>query len=411
MSGHMRQGPICRLVDETSDPAHVLDHLVVIVLCRNEFGAIEDGEELRIVDGEDRGLETSGKALAERLIDIAACNPVVVGIGRRLPDHRDGFGVNLAALHLLFPDEVIEHAHLVGTRLNELDRPAVVTGVADAREGFLRLLAQRLSDEMLGEEAAGGRCACSKGEGLALDASWKIFRELKPGRCVSNEIALELDVLRALREHLRVRHSKPCLHACQATEPGELHLIVGEGGNGRGIALDGKVFDGDAELGLEVSGVLGEALNEAGLILIGNRGENQRGLLSLSRARGQHTQESQSKNRSLEHSQLLMLFRRAVLRVWPKKGYGTRAVPMKATPERPIGPLPHRISRFCTNSSRTAGARSPRPDSIAAMPGANPMCSESQRAEGAFKQALAVLITGGARPALANSARKSPSSR
>src|SRR5262245_50314824 len=113
---------------------------------------------------------------------------------------------------------MIEHAHLVGTRLYELDRPAVVTGVADAREGFLGLFAQRLPDEVLGEKAARGRCTCSKGEGLALDAPWKFLRELKPGRCVGDEIALELDVLRALCERLGARNGEPCLHASQAAE-------------------------------------------------------------------------------------------------------------------------------------------------------------------------------------------------
>src|SRR5262249_36591372 len=157
-----------------------------------------------------------GKACTERLIHVAARNPVVVGIGRGFPDHRDGLGVDLAALYLLLPDQMIEHAHLVGTRLYELDRPAVVAGVANAREDFFRLFAHGLADEMLREKAARGRSACTEGEGLALDASWEFARELKIGRCVGDEIALEFYVLCALRKRLGAGNCEPRLHACQA---------------------------------------------------------------------------------------------------------------------------------------------------------------------------------------------------
>src|SRR5262249_57176131 len=109
---------------------------------------------------------------------------------------------------------------------------------------------------------------------VALDDLGKMLRVLKSGRCVSDEIALDLDVLRALRKRLGARNGKPGLYSRQATEPSELRLVVGEGGHGRGIALDGQIFDGDAELGLEIPRVLVEALNEARLILVGDGGKD-----------------------------------------------------------------------------------------------------------------------------------------
>ena len=89
----------------------------------------------------------------------------------------------------------------------------------------------------------------------------------------------------------------------------------------------------------------------------------------------------------------------------------TCVVPTKVTPDRPMGPLPSRISRLSTNRSRTAGLRWPRPSIMAAMPGANAMRSESQRAEGTSRRAATVVTCGRAKPAALNSARKSPSSR
>ena len=62
-----------------------------------------------------------------------------------------------------------------------------------------------------------------------------------------------------------------------------------------------------------------------------------------------------------------------VLRASKRKGYGTSAVPTKATPERLMEPLPRRLSRLSTNRSMTVGPRSPRPPIVAAMPGAKAM--------------------------------------
>src|SRR5262249_37932003 len=132
----------------------LLDHLVVVVLGRNELGAVEDGEQLGIVDAEDRRLQPAREACSEGLVDVAARNPVVVGIGGRLPDDRYRLGVDLAALELLLPAQMVEHAGLVGARLPQLNRAAVVARVANAREGLLGVFAKRLADKMLWKQAA-----------------------------------------------------------------------------------------------------------------------------------------------------------------------------------------------------------------------------------------------------------------
>src|SRR5262249_33513462 len=97
-----------------------------------ELRAIEDGEQLWLINAKDRRLQPLGEPIAKRLVQVAAPNPMVIGIGRRLPDHRYRLGVDLTALELLFPDQMVEHAYLVGTRLHEPDRAAVVAGVAHA---------------------------------------------------------------------------------------------------------------------------------------------------------------------------------------------------------------------------------------------------------------------------------------
>src|SRR5262249_55878109 len=145
--------PDLPLVDEPRELANVLNYLVVVVLGRDELRAIEDGEQLRIIDSKDRRLQPAREPRSERLVYVAACDPVVIGIGRRYPDHRHRLGVDLAGLDLMLPNEVVDNADLVGTRLHELDRAAVVAGVADAREDLLGVFAKRLADEMLRKQA------------------------------------------------------------------------------------------------------------------------------------------------------------------------------------------------------------------------------------------------------------------
>ena len=84
----------------------------------------------------------------------------------------------------------------------------------------------------------------------------KFLGELQTRRCVGDDVALELQVLRSLGKSLRAGNGEPRLHARQAAKPGELHLVVGEGGDGSGIALDRKIFDRNAELAFEILGVL-----------------------------------------------------------------------------------------------------------------------------------------------------------
>ena len=50
------------LVDKSGKLADLLDHLVVVVLRRNKFLPIKDGEQLGIVDAKDRGLQPGCEA-------------------------------------------------------------------------------------------------------------------------------------------------------------------------------------------------------------------------------------------------------------------------------------------------------------------------------------------------------------
>src|SRR6516225_4262869 len=177
MSRIMRQCPsaISLLIDEAREPADLLDHLVVVVLGRDEFRAIKNGEQPGIVDAQNRRLQAAGEPRPERGVDVAARHPVVVGIGRRLPYDRDGARIDLAALDLLLPNEMVEHTYLVGARLHQLDRATVVARVAYARKCFVGVLAQPLANEMLGEQPARCRSARPEGEGLALDLLGKLL--------------------------------------------------------------------------------------------------------------------------------------------------------------------------------------------------------------------------------------------
>jgi hypothetical protein len=65
------------------------------------------------------------------------------------------------------------------------------------------------------------------------------------------------------------------LHAREAAKPGQLHLVVGECCDRSRVAFHGNVFDRHAELGLELLGDLGEALNETALVLVGDGGEDE----------------------------------------------------------------------------------------------------------------------------------------
>src|SRR3954447_14363891 len=78
-----------------------------------------------------------------------------------------------------------------------------------------------------------------------------------------------------LRDGLRTGRLAAGLHAREAAEPGELHLVVGERRDRRGIAFHRHVFDRHAELGLQLLGDFGEALDKTALVLVGNGGEDE----------------------------------------------------------------------------------------------------------------------------------------
>ncbi len=115
---------------------------------------------------------------------------------------------------------------------------------------------------------------------------------------MSDDVALEFQILGSLSDRPRARNGKSCLHAGQAAEPGKLHLVVDKGSDCSGVALDRQIFDWNAQLGLEILGVLGKSLNEPRFIFVRNCREHQRRLLGVRNAGRQHAQRD-SENRSL----------------------------------------------------------------------------------------------------------------
>ena len=119
----------------------------------------------------------------------------------------------------------------------------------------------------------------------------ELLGRLQPRLGVGDHVGLERDVLGALRDRLRARHRAARLDAGEAAEPGELHLVVGEGRDRGRIALHRQIFHGHAELLLQVVGDFREALDEAGLVLVGDRGEHE----GLGLRRGRRDRQRQTR--------------------------------------------------------------------------------------------------------------------
>ena len=65
---------------------------------------------------------------------------------------------------------------------------------------------------------------------------------------MGDEVGDEGQVFLTLGDGPGARHQPPGLDAGKPTEPGELHLVVAECGDGRGVGLDGHVAHLDVEL-------------------------------------------------------------------------------------------------------------------------------------------------------------------
>src|SRR5215469_15853316 len=281
-------------VQEVGYLADLLNGIVVGILGRDELRASELIEDSLIVDGEQRRAQLLLEPRAVRLVDVAAHRPLVVGKGRRLPDHDDLPRIDLAGSLVELPNGEVEHADLEGAGLHQLDRPTVVAGEADACKDFVRTAPERVADEIFRHQPTGGRGARSEGEGFARD----LFREVlgwgEAGLGVGDDERLECHVFGALRDRLRARHLAASLDAGETAEPSQLHLAVGKRSHGSGIALHRQVFHRHAKLALEIFGDPREAFDEASFILVGYRREHKdRFVLRESRAAEQRSRKRQ----------------------------------------------------------------------------------------------------------------------
>src|SRR6516225_11322854 len=208
-------------VQEVGDLADLLNGIVVGILGRDELRASELIEDSLIVDGEQRRAQLLIEPRAVGLVDVAAHRPLVVGKGRRLPDHDDLRRIDLAGSFVELANSEVEHADLEGAGLHQLDRPTVVAGEADACKDFVGATPERIADEILRHQTTGGRGARPEGERFARDLLRELLGWGEAGLGVGNDERLERHVLRALRDRLRARHLAASLHTGETAEPSQ----------------------------------------------------------------------------------------------------------------------------------------------------------------------------------------------
>src|SRR5258708_2787707 len=262
-------------VQEVGNLADLLNGIVVGILGRDELRASELIEDSLIVDGEQRRAQLLLEPRAVRLVDIGPYRPLVVGKGRRLPDHDDLRRIDLAGALVEFPNGEVEHTDLEGAGLHQLDRPTVIAGKPDARKDFVGTAPERIADEILRHQPTGGRGARSEGERFARDLLRKLLGWDEAGLGVGDDERLECHVFRALRDRLPARHLPASLHAAETPQHSQLHLSVGERSHGSGIALHRQVFHRQAHLALEIFGDPREAFDVSSFILVGYRREHK----------------------------------------------------------------------------------------------------------------------------------------
>src|SRR5690606_14967377 len=112
---------LLRRVEQADGSSGIENGLVVIVAGGNEFLAREGIENGTVLDRQQGGLHLVGKAFAPDTVDVATDHPVVIQIGRRLPDNAHFFRVDLSLRQFFFPDLVVDRADIPGTALHQCD--------------------------------------------------------------------------------------------------------------------------------------------------------------------------------------------------------------------------------------------------------------------------------------------------
>src|SRR6516165_3821875 len=133
------------------------------------------------------------------------------------------------------------------------------------------------ADEVLGHHPPGSGGARAEEKRLARNSGWEILGGLQARVAVGDEVALEVDIFGPLRDRLGAGHGVPGLDPGVAAKPGELYVVVDEGGDRSRVGLHGHIFDRNGELHLQIFGEAAEALDEPRLVLIRDGREYENG--------------------------------------------------------------------------------------------------------------------------------------
>ena len=149
----------------------------------------------------------------------------------------------------------------------------MVTAETNTGKYRFRCLTKGVAQVELGHQAAGGRTLGTKGKGFATQVVFKVRQavcRLDFGAGVGDEVGDEGFVFHALGDGLRTRHQAPRLHTGQPAKPGQLHLVVAEGGYRCRIGFYRDITNVYVELLGKVIGHAAKALYQLRFILIRN---------------------------------------------------------------------------------------------------------------------------------------------
>ena len=118
----------------------------------------------------------------------------------------------------------------------------------------------------------GGRAFTAEGEGEPFEVG-QLGDIVEP--CANDELAVELGIARSLGNRFSARDNGLCLHAGEATKPGELDITPLEGGDERGIVDHWHVLDVQARRLRQIVGHRPELPIEHRDVLIGDRADGE----------------------------------------------------------------------------------------------------------------------------------------